>query len=558
MQIANALEILSIAENALELRILGILSTNRREWLLVDVACMGVGVVTVGLSDKDSDEQLAYKLQKLHLKYLCTDKSGFQQIMKIKKNRLADDLEFIFCLDNLEDSEKKLALEYNLKVFNFRDFKNFENKPVTKQIDPKSVCMLSFTSGTTGPEKLVKISHENLLGSFTSILNGLYELSSEDVHLTTTHLSVLSEKILIYIATISGASIGISNQFQEDLKIVRPTILFGLPRYLDFLYVQMQEEIASHSNLMQKLFRKSFNKKLSQFMKGEEIKKSIWDNVIFKSIREKLGNRVRLIFTGTSIANSETLRFFKIILGCDIIESYGLTEAGEFSFCAGSDKNFGHVGGPLATCEAKLVYTANIELEGLDPLKYGELYLKNTSIPLGYVDEPNTDSDGWIKTGDLFKFIDGIDAFQFIDRIDYIIKLKNGKSVSPQLLEMMYRQSDYVAQVLVYGDNRTDGLVAVVVPDERYVMKHNDQKHMSFRQLCENTSFYKTILKDFEGIALDKGKKSYEKIKEIYIEPIPWTSQEYITNTLKLKRNILITRYQSQINEMMDRLIHLV
>ena len=556
MQAASALDFLQVPENSLGMRILGILSANRREWIYVEIASMGLGITTSGLCDKDTDEQLAYKLEKLKLKYICTDKAGLQQVLRVKSSALASDLEFVICFDRPEEHEKKMAAGMNLGLFEFRECKNFETKATSKLIEPKSTCMLSFTSGTTDLPKLVRISHENLMSNFTAVLHGSYKLSTEDVHLTSTHLSIPSELVLVYVAMIYGASIGISTQFLEDLKTVRPTIIFALPRYLDFLYAQMQNDISLHPQMLQKLFNKSYAKKLKHFVRGEDLKKSFWDNVIFKEIREKFGGRVRLIFTGTAISNADTIKFFRIVLACDIIESYGLMEAGGFCLSAGKDRVLGHVGGPLSSCEIKLNYCADIEIEGLDRAKYGELCIRNTtSASIEYLDKAIIDSDCWVHTGDLFRITEEMTSFKYIDRIEYMIKNSLGKSVAPQGLEMMYRQSNYVAQIILQGDCRINCLVAVVVPDERFIMRHCDRKGMDYAQVCTSEAFAKELIRSLEEIWAGKGAREFERVRDVMIEPVPWTSQEFITSTLKVRRNAVISKYERGVQEMIRKIV---
>lgn len=555
LQTATLLDSLQISENSLGMNLVGILSSNRKEWIYISIACMGIGLVTSGLSDTDTDEDLGFKLEALHLKYICVDKEGLLQVLRLKKNRQANDLEVVICLDRAEDCEKKIAGEVGFRLIQYKDFKNLEGKPNTRPIETNDTCMVAFTSGTTGMPKLVKVSHENLMGTFTALLHGSYKISPDDIHLTSTHFSILSETILIYIALISGASIGISNQFQEDLKIVRPTIIFTLPRYLDFLYIQIQDEISLQSQMLQKLFNKSFAKKLMSYSRGEDLKKSFWDNMTFKNIREKLGGRVRLIFTGMSLTNTDNVKFFKIVLGCDIIESYGNVEAGEFILCAGRDRGLGHVGGPLASCEVKLQYCADVNIEGLDPLKYGELCIRNSSTPAGYLDKPSVDSEGWVHSGDLFCLNEELASFKFIDRIEYIMKNKAGKSITPQVLEMIYRQSELVAQIIVFADYRINGLVAIVVPDERIVLKSSDQKNFSYSEVCASENFAKNIIRSLNDIAISRGRKDYEKVRKLIVEPVPWTSQEFITKTLKLRRNAILAKYSQAIQDLISELI---
>ena len=384
MQTANAIKSLHILGNSLGMKMLGILSENRKEVLYAEIASMGLDIVTVGFHEKDTDEVLEFKVKSVNLKYIFVDKDGFSKILRLKKAKLIEELEYIICFDNIDDTEKKIAFESNLKLFFFRDFKQIESKPITKTVNPKNTCLLAFTSGTTSSPKIVRISHENLMGSFTAMLHNSFKLNSDDVYQSNSSFSILSEKLVIYTATISGASIGISTNYIEDLKIIRPTIIYCLPRLLDYIYNQIIDEISSQSSLSQKLFHKFYSKKLKNLSRSKNNKKSVFDNFVFKSIQEKFGNRLRLVCTGSALANSEPLKFFRTVLGCVIIETYGIKECGEFNLFGGFDAN-SHLSGPLVSCEVKLLYANDVAIEGFDNVKYGELCIRNNSEPLGYL-----------------------------------------------------------------------------------------------------------------------------------------------------------------------------
>ena len=555
IQIANALDSLRISENSRGLKILPIISRASPESLLIEIACMGVGIISSMLNENDSESDLLSKLTCLRPKCLAVDNENFGKILKFKSERHLQELELIISFDNLTENEVKSANQNGLRLISYHEYKKFEKSFSSKILDIKGTALILFTSGTTGDCKVVRISHEALMENLTGLVNASHRLTTEDVFITNGSLSIYSERVLIFMATIFGAAVGVSRNFWEDVRVLRPTLMHTNPRFLDFLHSTLQHDLSLESSMTQKLFQNSFSKRLKSFNKRKEVKKNLIDNMSFNHIREKFGTRLKLIFLSGGIGNIETMKFFKIVLGCDLIESYGCLETGEFILCSGRDLEYGHVGGPLSSCEVKLAYLEEIAIEGLEPSKYGELCIRHTSAPLGYLDESIVDSEGWVHTGDIFKINDEVFSFVFLDRVEFISKSKIGWAVLPQRLELVYRQSEFVAQILLCSDSRINGLVAVVVPNQNFVMKTWAGRASDFRSLCRDVELQKFIMKHFRELAHSKGLKAYEVVKELIIEPVPWTTKEFITNNLKLKRNALLRKYHDQIQELIQKII---
>ena len=112
-----------------------------------------------------------------------------------------------------------------------------------------------------------------------------------------------------------------------------------------------------------------------------------------------------------------------------------------------------------------------------------------------------------------------------------------------------------MAQILICSDSRVNGVIAVVVPNQNFIMKTWAGRASDFRSLCRDIELQKYILKNFKELAQSKGLKGYELVKGLIIEPLPWTTKEFITNNLKLKRNALLKKYQEQIQEVIQKII---
>jgi long-subunit acyl-CoA synthetase (AMP-forming) len=119
----------------------------------------------------------------------------------------------------------------------------------------------------------------------------------------------------------------------------------------------------------------------------------------------------------------------------------------------------------------------------------------------------------------------------------------------------VYRQSEFVAQIMVCADERICGVVAVVVPNQNFVMKSWAGRASDYRTLCRDNELNKVIVKNLRELAQARGMKAYETVRGVIIEPVPWTTKEFITNNLKVRRNELIRKYQERVEEVIKKVI---
>ena len=268
---------------------------------------MGVGIISSTLNENDSELDLLTKLSQLRPKCLAVDKENIGKILKFKSERHLQELELIISFDNLPENQLKLASQLALRLISYHEYKKFDKSFSSKTIDIKGAALIYFTSGTTGECKLVRASHEGLMENLTGLVNAPHKLSTDDILISSASLSNYSERILIFTATIFGATVGLSKNFLEDARILRPTLMLTTPRFLDFLHSSLQHDLSQESSMTQKLFQSSFSKRYRSLTKHKELKKKLIDSVSFNSFREKFGTRLKLIFVSSGISNVETL-----------------------------------------------------------------------------------------------------------------------------------------------------------------------------------------------------------------------------------------------------------
>ncbi|OMJ82012.1 hypothetical protein SteCoe_17397 [Stentor coeruleus] len=541
-----------IEDNSLGCKVMGIMAHPRQEWFYTDLACMGLGIATVGLTDSDQELVLLEKIRSLDMKNISVDRKGLKKLFALAEMLGESPIEKVLYFDEITSDEMAKAQGFNIQILRFKDFSAFPLSSNLIEISPKNICLFAFTSGVTGPAKAVKITHEQYMSSFTSIIFEHPPVGNDDVYILYTNLALHGERILSYMLTIYGVNIGFAGDLKEDIRIMKPTLMLAIPRVLDFLTGGIKHGVSKRTGLSGTLFKKCYENSLMKMEKGKPYKKGFWSNIAFREIRENFGGRLRFMLTGSSLSNTDTMKFISICLGCSIYEAYGLVETG-YSSIYSPNTFSGCLGGPAPGWEAKLVFTPDIILEDIPKDMYGELWLRHDVASTSYLTQSTSDNDNWVHTGDLFKLTNERFGFCFIERIQYVMHTKCGFGVCPQRLENLYRQNPFVAQMIVYTDKSINGLVSIVVVDERTL----HQKYTSIVKLEEvryNHIIKQDIIDGFNELAQDKRLKIYEHILDVYIEVDPWTSSDLITESLKIKRYALLSKYNDCIQDMVSRL----
>jgi long-chain acyl-CoA synthetase len=518
------------------------MSNPREEVLLTDLAIIGCGLISVSLLEKDDDEDFLLKLSELDLKILVVDLAGWVKLKRILTEKKLD-LIVVF-LDPIPNDDQDIFVVAGIRVVDFQSLLLYEPCYLFQEPDPGAWCVFSYTNGTTGRASLVKLTHQDLMAALTPIIFQSFDIKSEDVYVMYTNLALFGERIMLYTLGVYGVSIGFSQNLQQDLPILQPTMMIAVPRILDFLCSRIKKKVALKSKLSEKIFNKCLKNTMEHVSATGKPSKNLIQKMVFSEIRRSFGGRLRIILTGASPVLDETLHFFQACLGVEVFEGFGLVETGYSNFYGQGLLR------PLNGTQVKLKYLPSINVEGLDKNFYGELLVKLDyfkAVVQGNENNLNFAQPGqWINTGDLFLVDRKNFGFKFLERVRFCMTGSAGFTVFPQRLEMIYRKSKFVAQILVYTDFRIDGIVAVVVVDEGFL---RDRWGNSFliNDLTDNRLLIKEILMDFQKIAKDFNLKIYERVVDVIVECEPWTSGLYVTGSLKLKRKVLLQKYFDRI-----------
>lgn len=410
---------------------IAIIGENVIGWVIAYYATLCGGNITVPMDYKLPAEDLCDQLIRCGCDALVYT-AKFSSMVEEFKNDKKMPVKHWFCIDDFD-----AYLEKGLKIYDGGD-KSFEDIEVM----PEDLACISYTSGTTAKSKGVMLSHKNIASNCVAACRahtGRHVIGFIPLNHTYAWVSAL---FATYIVIEWGYMCDSIKDIQKDLVRIKPYNFSGVPLVVETIYDKIWK--TARRTGREDVLKKGL--KISNFLMKLGIDKR---RKIFKTILDNLGGNLDMIICGSANLDPKYEKGMHDF-GIDIFNGYGLTECSPGVTCNRADKfKFGSVGTPLDCCEIKIV---NPDEEGV-----GEIYIKGTNVMVGYYGDPEATAaafDGeWLKTGD-FGRIDE-DGFLFmVGRKKNLICLSNGKNVSPEELEDKLRRIDYVAEVLVYADDK--------------------------------------------------------------------------------------------------------
>jgi len=357
-----------------------------------------------------------------------------------------------------------------------------------------------------------------------------------------------------YCVLFAGGRIGYAENLTtavQDSEKVRPTVVLAVPRAIEKVYAIAVKKV-EESSPVQKFLVNSTIKNLNELanrkyrgMKiplGLKIKCSVLDKLVASKFRKLCGGRIRLIVSGGAPLNRQIAKAF-YILGHNIMEGYGLTETSPVVACnVVGDNCLGTVGRPLPDVEVRIG-------------KNNEILVRGPSLMKGYYNKPEQtakaiDKDGWFHTGDQGVF-DEKGHLKITGRIKEIIVTSGGKNIAPTPIEAKISMSNFIDQVMLYGDQKKY-LVALIVPNQMIVEEFACARNLQFQSYPELSAHgeIKNVIKH-DIIDATNDLPSYEKIKAFALIPEPFTAEnDMLTPTLKLKRKKIIERHNDLLETM--------
>ncbi|KAJ2656624.1 medium-chain fatty acid-CoA ligase faa2 [Coemansia sp. RSA 1200] len=443
---------------------------------------------------------------------------------------------------------------------------------------PEDPCTICYTSGTTGVPKGVILTHMCLISNVYSteirIKHGhVPTIDKRDTFISILPLAHCLERCIHAIVTGSGAAIGFNQgdirKIIEDIGELKPTIIVGVPRIFNRINDQVWAQVNAKGGLASSLFNYAYNTKKGNL--AHNINQHwLWDRVVFKAVRQKLGGRLRLVISGSAPISADVLDFLRISLSATVLEGYGLTETtGPCGVSLSGNMKAGNVGCTLGNCMYKLVSVPDMGYTVDDkPNPRGELYVKGNNVFSGYFKNPRLTaeaktSDGWLITGDIGMF-DSQGNLVIIDRKKNMFKLSQGEYVTPERIEVIYTNNALIDQAYIHGDSLQSQLVAIIVPNEEFLrsslaevpqLAHWASVDSSFKDICQSEDVTSHVLDVIDKWGRTNSLKGFEIPKRIYLESNPFSVENNIlTPTLKVKRPVAKDVYSETVNRLYTEL----
>lgn len=310
--------------------------------------------------------------------------------------------------------------------------------------------MFSYTSGTTGDPKGVKLSHKMILqcAAATNMKLGRQELTEADCYISYLPAAHSFEQALQGISLYKGVRCGFYGGnplalVSEDLPALQPTFFPSVPRIFNRVYGKIQDNFAAATGCKASLIQNALATKLANYRANGTYTHGCYDAVIFKKVKALVGGKVRFMLTGSAPIAPDVLDFLKVCFCCPVVEGYGMTEtsAGSFTTLL-NDPISGHVGGPQPNVKIRLKDIPEMGYSSKNPEPTGECLFWGPSIMSGYYKNPEKTAEafegppenGWLRSGDVVKvFPNG--SIKIIDRAKNIFKLSQGEYVAPEKIE---------------------------------------------------------------------------------------------------------------------------
>lgn len=526
---------------------IGIVSHNRPEWVITDLAVQQCGAILTPIYPTVSLSDFAYILNQAEVRILFfSDQQLYERFQPAFKD--VPGLEHVYAFDKVPGAEHWGALVSTVEGDQLRE-------ALGKEISSDTVATIIYTSGTTGAPKGVMLSHKNIVSNVEDCMPVFYFARKDDKALSFLPLNHIFEKMITYIYIHAGLSIYYAESMDTigaNLKEVRPMVFTSVPRLLEKVY----ESIMSKGQELKGIKRALFFWALGLGKDFDNVKKGpltyrlqLWlaNQLVFNKWREALGGRVKAIVSGSAPLSEKLIRIFGAAQ-LVVMEGYGLTETSpviSVNLLESEGRRIGTVGPVIKNVQVKLADD-------------GEILCKGDNVMVGYYKNPEATAkeitdDGWFHTGDIGTWVEGR-FLKITDRKKEIFKTSGGKYVAPQALENKMKESPYIEQMMVVGPGRKF-VTALIVPNFKNVAGKLKEQGVTLPADTEQWVDRAEVLGLIQS-QIDRYNPEFghvEQIKKFRLLPYEWTVDNGIlTPKLSIRRKIVEERFAAAIDSMYE------
>jgi len=534
-----------------------IISENRPEWVVADMAIVSLGAVDVPIYPTLTPPQIAYILNDAEAKIvIVSNQLQLSKILKIESD--VRTLQRIVIINEKLEVRDHKTLTYPEVLVLGAEYEKLHRTffyDARAKVTPEDLLTIIYTSGTTGNPKGVMLTHHNLCSNIKSAADTI-PLNDRDTLLSFLPLCHSFERMAgYYTAMACGSTVAYAESTEtvsDNLLEVRPTVVTTVPRLFERIYTRITKQIDNSPPARQRIFRWAMSVGREFAAEGRrgvispllKLQQALAERLVFSKLKQRTGGRIRFFVSGGAALSRELGEFFEAV-GITIIEGYGLTETSPvLTANRVDDYRFGTVGKPLPGVEIKIA-------------EDGEILAKGSNVMRGYYNNPAAtaeviDKEGWFHTGDIGMF-DPQGHLIITDRKKHLFVSSGGKNIAPQPIESLFLQSKYIDQFLLVGDGRMF-LTALIVPEFDVLSSHAKGAGIHFSSaadLTQRDDIRRLYEKEIQKI--QKDLPTYERVRRFELLPEQLTVENgEITPTLKVKRKVVESKYSALIEKMYE------
>ena len=536
---------------------IAVFSQNKPECLYVDFGAYGIRAVTIPFYATSSEAQISYMVDDAEIRYIFVgEQEQYDIAFRIMPYSSTLHKLIIFDPKVVKNSQDTISIYFD--EFLRLGEEQLHQKEVKKrmsEVQEDDLVNILYTSGTTGTSKGVMFT--NLMYHDAMIANDkVLNLTENDVVLNFLPFTHVFERAWSYLCLAEGVRLCVNLRpadVLQSLQEVHPTCMCAVPRFWEKVYAGVQEKIRTSNPVQRALLQealhvgKTYN--VTYKMRGLQpplplkMRYKFFEKTVIALLKKTLGLENANFFPTAGAAVPPAVEEFVHAAGINMVTGYGLTESTATVSCAwkGLPKTIGSVGRVIDGLELKIG-------------ENDEILLKGTSITKGYYRKEDAtrsaiDSEGWFHTGDA-GYIKNGELF-LTERIKDLFKTSNGKYIAPQMIESKLVVDRFIDQIVIIADQRKF-VSALIVPDYAVLEDFARRHHISYTSIAElwrNQDIVRMIL--FRIDTLQQEFAHYEQVKRITLLPEPFSMEKgELTNTLKIKRNVVNQNYAGVIDEM--------
>ena len=536
-KISRALVHLGVKPND---KIAVVTSNNRVEWSVLDIAILQIGAVNVPLYPTIASKDYEYIINHSDA-VLCfvSDKELYDKVAVIKENTQLKDIYTFDTIASISSWNSLLNLGENTK-------NQTEIDLLKSEVEPSNLATIIYTSGTTGTPKGVMLSHKNIVENTLVSAKALDFEQHEHKVLSYLPICHIFERFALYYYQMMGFEIYFAESIDklgDNLKEVQPHFIPVVPRLLEKIYDKIADKGSQLKGLKRLLFYWSIDlgKRYEPYQKNGwwyHFQLSIVKKLVFSKWREALGGNIKFLVSGSAPMQPVLIRLFTAA-GIPIYEGYGMTETSpgiSINDFRNNGFKIGTVGKALDGIQIKIA-------------EDGEILVKGSNIMLGYYKNEKltkqTIQNEYMHTGDI-GILDDEGFLKITDRKKEMFKTSGGKYIAPAVLEGKLKESRFIEQAMVIGENEKMP-ASIIQPHFEFLIEWAKLKNIKSdgtnNSIISNKKVIKRIQKE-----INKANESFgnwEKIKAFELTPDIWSIENgLLTPTMKMKRKVVKEKYQ--------------